>query len=129
MKLHIMLVLVFISVFGVYQVSFACGVSGCDPGAGEVKSQKRTGLDNPSKTEVFASQEKVIQLKISGMTCGGCAYSAKIALEKVKYVTKAEVNYETKIAKVYVEKGKSVNTNDLIKAIEKVGYKAQLIKE
>ncbi len=128
MKLQMMLVLMFISVFGMYQVSFACGAGGCDPGAGGVKGQKRDALNSSPKTEVFVSQKKTIQLKISGMTCEGCASSAKTALEKVKYVTKAEINFETKIAKVYVEMGKSVNTNDLIKAVESVGYKAQLFK-
>lgn len=70
---------------------------------------------------------EVITLKIGKMTCGSCAHSAKIALQKVNHVVKAQVSFETKTGKVYVEKGKSVNVDDLIKALKKIGYTAKLI--
>ncbi len=70
---------------------------------------------------------RVIQMDIGKMTCGSCAYSVKTALAKVKNVVKAEVSYETKIAKVYVEKDKSVDKKELTKAVEKIGYTVKSI--
>ncbi len=69
---------------------------------------------------------EVIQLKITGMTCGGCALSAKSALSKVKNVHGVEIHLESGIGKVYIKKGKSVDTKDLVKAVEKAGYKAKI---
>ncbi len=72
---------------------------------------------------------KVIKMDIGKMTCGSCAYSVKTALAKVKNVVKADVSFETKIAKVFVEKGKTVDKKELTKAVEKIGYTVKSIKE
>ena len=72
-------------------------------------------------------KSSIIKLKIAGMYCGSCAYAARKALENVNNVKKAEVDYDSRVAKVYPQEGKSVDVNELIKAIENVGYKAKLI--
>lgn len=41
---------------------------------------------------------KTVQLRIDGMDCGGCALSARIVLERLEGVEKAEISYEEKLA-------------------------------
>lgn len=82
----------------------------------------------PEKVKIIDKNIEVINLKIEGMTCLGCVPTVKSALLKVPEVKEAEVSLSKGEAKVYTEKGK-VNPADLIKAVEKAGYKAILIKE
>ena len=78
-----------------------------------------------SSTEVKSS---IIKLKIDGMFCGSCSYSARKALKNVNNVKNAEVDYSSGTAKVYPKEGTSVNINELIRSIEKIGFKARVIK-
>ncbi len=82
--------------------------------------------EKENATNLAKESGEVIQLKISGMSCGGCALSAKSALSKVKNVHGVVIDLKSGIGKVYIKKGESVDTKDLVKAVEKVGYKAQV---
>ncbi len=68
-----------------------------------------------------------VKLSVRGMHCAGCVNAVKAALEGVSGVSKAEVSLEKNEATVTYAKGK-VNTDDLLKAVEKAGFKASLQK-
>jgi copper chaperone CopZ len=80
------------------------------------------------KTPVEADTSKV-RLRIDGMTCGGCAVSARIVLERVEGVVGAEVDYEKKAAVVRYDAAK-VTPERLIAVLrEKLQYTATVIPE
>jgi Cu+-exporting ATPase len=64
-----------------------------------------------------------VELAISGMTCASCASRIEKRLNKLDGVT-ATVNYATEKAKVRF--GGDVTPEDLVAAVEKVGYSARL---
>ncbi|MDT0275588.1 heavy metal translocating P-type ATPase [Blastococcus goldschmidtiae] len=67
--------------------------------------------------------EEQIELGISGMTCASCAARIEKRLNKLDGVT-ATVNYATEKAKVNYAPG--VTPEDLLAAVQKVGYTARL---
>lgn len=70
-----------------------------------------------------SENEEEIVLNVEGMTCGGCENAIKSALLKCDGVKDAEVNYKDGTAVVQTE-GSKVETDELIKAIEKAGFTA-----
>jgi P-type Cu+ transporter len=66
-----------------------------------------------------------ITLAISGMTCTSCVGRVEKALRGVSGVMEVSVNLATETARVLAVKD-AVRINDLIAAIEKAGYMAQL---
>lgn len=75
----------------------------------------------------FAKDVKT-EIKVSGMTCGGCAVSVKSALLKVKGVKSADVSYEKALASVVYEDTQT-DEQQLRDAINKTGFKAEPAKE
>jgi len=69
-----------------------------------------------------------VKLSVKGMTCAGCVKNVQAALEKVAGVKKAEVMLEKNEASVTYEKGKTT-PEELVKAVEKAGYKCSLKKD
>jgi mercuric transport protein len=69
-----------------------------------------------------------VKLSVKGMTCSGCAKSVQAALQGIPGVKKAEVMLDKNEAAVTYEKGKTT-PEDLVKAVEKAGYKCSLKKE
>jgi mercuric reductase len=67
----------------------------------------------------------MIKLKITGMTCGHCAKTVKIALESVEGVERADVHFPQGYAEVY---GKA-EVKKLIVAVNKAGYGAEELQE
>ncbi len=67
----------------------------------------------------------MIRLKIYGMTCEHCAIKIKKALEGVEGVKKVEVFFLQGYAEIEGE----AKLSELIKAVEKTGYKAEKIEE
>ena len=63
-------------------------------------------------------------LKITGMTCDGCAAHVKAALEKVPGVQSADVSYATGSARLALNGGTA--PQDLIAAVTGLGYRAAL---
>jgi periplasmic mercuric ion binding protein len=64
------------------------------------------------------------EIRVSGMTCGGCAVSVKSALTKVEGVKSAEVSHEKGLAVVVYDDTKT-NAQQLREAINKTGFKAE----
>lgn len=67
--------------------------------------------------------EKTVELNIEGMTCDGCANTITKSLEKTEGVSEADVSLEEKKA---VVKYTGEDNEALVKAVEKVGYKATI---
>ncbi len=68
--------------------------------------------------------KEIIELKISGMHCAGCVGSVEGALRKVDGVEEAIVNLTLEKATI----SGSVDSEDLLSAVEKTGYGAELLK-
>ena len=66
------------------------------------------------------------ELSIEGMRCIHCAEHTKDALKNVKGVKKVEVSLENK--KATLEMSDKVVIDDLIKAVEELGFKVVDIK-
>jgi len=66
-------------------------------------------------------KNKCIDLNIYGMTCSACVNKVENELKKVKGVLDVSVNLATEKAKIFVDDAK---IEDLISAVERIGYKA-----
>ena len=76
----------------------------------------------------YQAIEDEVVLVVEGMTCASCVQKTENALLGVEGVVGASVNLATSQASVKFLKG-AVETKDLIKAVEKVGYIASLKDE
>lgn len=87
----------------------------------------RAALDRPTMTSVASEPTKIatVELKVSGMTCSGCAVSVRNALLGTPGVTAAEVDWEAGRAKVQYDATR-VSTAQLVEAVSKTGFKATL---
>lgn len=88
----------------------------------------RAAFDKPSQkvpTAPEPAQLATVELKVSGMTCGGCAVSVRNALLETPGVTAAEVDFESGRAKVQYDAAK-VSTAQLLEAVNKTGFGATL---
>ncbi len=93
-------------------------------GCGSCKALAQT---SPVKT-VSKSEPKEVSLRITGMTCAGCTNQIHNALSKTKGVIKNEVKYSGNVAIIKFNASK-ISVSELIKVIEKTGYKAEMEKE
>ena len=71
---------------------------------------------------------QTVALDVEGMTCAGCAAHIQKSLSAVPGVLGAEVDYESKQARVYCTKD-AVSSETLLKAIRDAGYNASLAEE
>jgi len=81
-----------------------------------------------AKTPLFNLKEKKeeqVQLTLSGMSCASCAGLIERKLKKVPGVKTANVNFSAEKARVVYDNS-ATNVEELIAAVEKAGYKAQL---
>lgn len=67
-------------------------------------------------------------LLIEGMTCAACSNRVEKALNKLEGVEKANVNLSSNKALIFYDP-KVVNEQILVKAVEKAGYKAEVLSE
>ena len=65
---------------------------------------------------------KTLTLKLSGMTCDGCARTVQAALTGVEGVRRADVVLENQTARLLTEE--SVSADDLVSAVQSAGYDA-----
>lgn len=80
---------------------------------------KASTVEEPQKTAVCT-------LKVTGMTCGGCAAAVKSAAKKVGGVKDAKVSYEKGLAEVTYDPAKT-SPNAIAQAITKrSGFKAEV---
>lgn len=68
---------------------------------------------------------KVIDLKVTGMTCQGCADHVTNALSEKKGIVKSDVKFADNKALVTYDPS-VIKPEEIITAIEVVGYKAEL---
>ncbi len=71
----------------------------------------------PALTSVF---------KVEGMTCGGCEASVKISLKRLDGVREVTASHSEKRATVTYD-AERVSPAAIVEAIEKLGYKAELV--
>ncbi len=88
------------------------------------KGAKVSEADDAKIKQVSTSEHGSDQvvLNIEGMTCGGCENKVKGVLTKCPGVKGAQVDHKSGKAVVDVEDGHA-NTEDLIKAVKKLGYR------
>ncbi len=91
-------------------------------GCGSCANAQSTTLNNT------VNEIKTVKLKITGMTCAGCSNHVSTALKNIDGVIEQTVEYQGDAATIKYDASKT-NPAEMIKAIEKVGYKAEIIKE
>ena len=77
---------------------------------------------------VMAPDTRTVRLRIEGMTCGGCAISARIVLERLNGVEEAEVSYEQKLAVVSYDPSKVTPARMIAALKEKLEYSATVVE-
>lgn len=80
----------------------------------------------PSPAPPADAKPGAIRLRVTGMTCTGCAAGIQTALETREDVTSASVSFSAGIAEV---EGRNLKPGDLVKTIQKRGFSAELIPE
>lgn len=63
------------------------------------------------------------KFKIEGMHCTSCAMNIDFDLEDLEGVKRAQTSYAKQVLEVEFDEGK-IKAQDIIKSIEKTGYKA-----
>jgi len=71
---------------------------------------------------------KTVTLNVPGMTCPACPITIKKALSKVNGVSKVEVSYEKKEARVTFDDAKT-DTKSLVKATTDAGFPSKAESE
>ncbi len=90
---------------------------------------KANAADKTSKQSKFniSEEPKIVTLKITGMSCAGCASHIHTALSKTEGVISDEVKYPGDVATIKYD-GSKISEKEIIAVIEKTGYKAEVIK-
>ncbi|MBL4585990.1 MAG: cation transporter [Flavobacteriales bacterium] len=77
---------------------------------------------------ISIGDEESITLKITGMTCGGCANYVSIALSEMDGIISEDVSYPGDRNTITFDPDKT-SVDKIIAAIEKAGYKAEILKD
>lgn len=86
-------------------------------------TNKKTGTETINQVT-----GKTVKLKITGMTCAGRSNHVSTALKNIDGVIEQNVEYPGDVATVKYDASKT-NPTEMIKAIGKAGYKAEIINE
>ena len=78
-----------------------------------------------NKVIQLSNQVKSINLDIDGMTCAACAARVERVLSKNKHVLDASVSFPLKSAIVDITDDESFDFDEIIKSVNKIGYKAK----
>lgn len=84
--------------------------------------------DQAESAKSDLSDSRRINLALSGMHCSSCAGLIERALKKVNGVKEAHVNFAAEKASIIYDENKA-SSEELIKAVEKAGYKASIPNE
>lgn len=93
----------------------------CGWGSFEAKAQT-------SVMAVTKEEPKTIRLKITGMTCAGCANHVAKTMKELNGVLEQKVEYPGDVATVKYNPAKT-SVDAIIRAIENIGYKAAIVAE
>lgn len=99
-----------------YLTTQICGCGSCEAKANSIKKS------------TVVEKTKTVKLKITGMTCAGCSSHVTQTLQSVKGVSKVELEYPGDIAIVEFD-ATTTKTEDLIASVEKINYKAEVVKD
>ena len=121
-----------LGIVGVAGVASVCGACKPAPATSEA-SLVPAASATPAVVRAASAAEPAVEprrvtLSIEGMTCGGCAISARKVLTRLDGVRSAEVSYENQRALVTYDPAK-VTVEQMIAAITTLGYKATVITE
>lgn len=83
----------------------------------------QTKIEEKIRSLGYETVKESIDFAISGMTCAACANKIEKGLGKLPGVTKATVNFALETAHVEYSPTE-VNVSDMVKKVEKLGYKA-----
>jgi copper chaperone CopZ len=110
--------------FGVIILLSAANVCGCGGTCSANSTNKNV------KQFQFNNKEdpKTVTLKITGLSCAGCANSIHTALSRIDGVISDEVKYPGDIAVIKYDASK-ISEKEIIAVIEKTGFKAEVQKE
>lgn len=119
-----------LGVLGVAGVLSVCGACKPAPAASEASSVPAANT-KPAGVRVASAADPAVEpsrvtLSIEGMTCGGCAVSARKVLTRLDGVRSAEVSYENQRAVVTYDASK-VTIEQMIAAIKTLEYKATVV--
>ena len=92
---------------------------------GELTPVASTAADSSPAASV--ADLKTVTCRVKGMTCAGCAAMIEGALSKTKGVKTARVSLKEERAVVQFDPAQAV-AKDVVSAIEKAGYKAEVIE-
>ena len=92
-------------------------------GCGNCKANAQTSVKAIKKDE-----PKTVKLKITGLTCAGCSNHVTTTLKALDGVVEQQVEYPGDVATIKYNPAKT-SVADIIKAIEKIGYKAVAVSE
>lgn len=92
-------------------------------GCGNCKAIAQISVKSVTKDE-----PKTVKLKITGMTCAGCSNHVATTLKALDGVVEQNVEYPGDVATIKYNPAKT-SVVDIIKAIEKIGYKAVAVSE
>jgi len=82
-----------------------------------------------NKVTQLSNQVKSVNLDIDGMTCAACAARVERVLTKNEHVLDASVSFPLKSAIVDVTDDESFDFDEIIKSVNKIGYKAKAAAE
>ncbi len=88
---------------------------------GTVSVALACGEDHQDASKVVPAGAQAVALKVTGMTCGGCANEIRNALLKVDGVYDAAVDFESGVAKVQFD-GAKLDATKISAAIAKAGF-------
>ncbi len=72
---------------------------------------------------ILAAEPSTLTLEIKGMHCSGCAAGIEAMLKRVDGVTRVDVSYEKKQARVEYDPTRATSAK-IIEAVETLGYQA-----
>lgn len=78
------------------------------------------------RTPAAVADTAVAKLAITGMTCGSCATTARLALQRVPGVFKAHVSYDSASAVVRYDPDRTEPATFIAKLKEMTGYEARV---
>ena len=82
-----------------------------------------------NKAIQLSNQVKSVNLDIDGMTCAACAARVERVLTKNEHVLDASVSFPLKSAIVDIADDESFDFDEIIKSVNKIGYKAKEASE
>lgn len=85
-------------------------------------------IPDAAAVAAVAADTATVRLHIEGMTCGGCAISARVVLARLDGVEHAQVDYDTKLAVVRYDPAEVTPDQMIVALKEKLKYTATVVQ-